>query len=67
MWDGKDESGRNCRPGLYIFQAIIGNNRYNGTFVFSEIVSRWLVVIPAKVEDARQSAGIHNDANIFLR
>lgn len=35
LWDGKDESNQDCNLGLYIYQAQIGNTRYQGTFVLA--------------------------------
>ncbi len=35
LWDGKDESNQDCGQGLYIYQAQIGNTRYQGTFVLA--------------------------------
>jgi|GEM_PF-2668232 len=35
IWDGQDERNQDCPPGLYIYQARIGNKRYRGTFVLA--------------------------------
>lgn len=35
MWDGQDEYGEDCAPGLYVYQAKIGHRLYNGTFVLA--------------------------------
>ncbi len=35
FWDGKDSSNKNCDAGLYIYQAQIGNRKFQGTFVLA--------------------------------
>ncbi|MDD5066596.1 MAG: hypothetical protein PHF84_06070 [bacterium] len=35
LWDGKDDKQQDCVQGLYVYQARIGNRRFQGTFVLA--------------------------------